>query len=302
LTTSITTITPTNLQVCFGSSNTYSTTPGMSNYQWTVSGGIITNGGGINDSTATVQWNSTTGTQISVSYNDASGCGGLAAATYSQVLNNCSDLKIEKSVDNSTPTPGETIHFTILVTNDGNTIFSNIEVSDVLPSGYNFISATASSGSFNQTTGLWVIPTIAENGQATLTMTVTVNGSGDYLNIATILNSNPTDVDLTNNTDDAIVTIECFTVYNEFSPNNDGVNDNFEIDCIGNYPNNHIEIYNRYGDIVYKKSSYNNDWNGLANVSGVVNGGEALPTGTYFYILTIDEINFKKSGWVYIAK
>lgn len=135
-----------------------------------------------------------------------------------------------------------------------------------------------------------------------MTMTVTVNSSGNYLNTATIVNSIPVDVDLNNNSDDESVTIECFTIYNEFSPNGDGVNDYFEIDCIENYPNNQIEIYNRYGSIVYQKRSYNNEWSGVANVSGILNKGEVLSSGTYFYILTIDDVNFKKTGWIYIAK
>jgi len=302
LSNSIANITPTNLQLCVGNSNTYTTTLGMSNYQWTVVGGVITSGGGVNDATVTVQWNATTGAEVSVTYDDALGCGGLAFGSFTQILDNCSDLVIEKSVDNSTPIPGETIHFTISVTNNGLSVFTNVEVNDILPSGYNFVSYTATSGSYSASNGMWLIPTIDQNEQVTMTMAVTVNSTGDYMNTATIVNSVPIDVDLNNNSDEQGVTIECFTIYNEFSPNGDGVNDYFEIDCIENYPNNKIEIYNRYGSIVYQKRSYNNEWSGVANVSGILNKGEVLSSGTYFYILTIDDVNFKKTGWIYIAK
>ena len=95
------------------------------------------------------------------------------------------------------------------------------------------------------------------------------------------------------------VTINSCLIQKGISPNNDGSNDFFDL---VNFNVSKLEIFNRYGNVVFKKSSYNNDWNGIANVSGIVNKGEVLPTGTYFYILTIDEINFKKTGWVYIAK
>ena len=296
------TTTDTTQEFCITDLNTYTTTIGMSNYQWTVVGGVITSGGGVNDASVTVQWNVTTGAEVSVTYDDALGCGGLAFGSFTQILDNCSDLVIEKSVDNSTPIPGETIHFTISVTNNGLSVFTNVEVSDVLPSGYNFVSYTATSGSYSASNGMWLIPAIDQNEQVTMTMAVTVNSTGDYMNTATIVNSVPIDVDLNNNSDEQGVTIECFTIYNEFSPNGDGVNDYFEIDCIENYPNNKIEIYNRYGSIVYQKRSYNNEWSGIANVSGILNKGEVLSSGTYFYILTIDDVNFKKTGWIYIAK
>ena len=66
--------------------------------------------------------------------------------------------------------------------------------------------------------------------------------------------------------------------YNSFSPNQDGVNDVFYIGNIGLYPDNSLEIYNRYGQKVLTKTPYNNDWAGNYL-------GNDLPSGTYFYIL-----------------
>ena len=67
-------------------------------------------------------------------------------------------------------------------------------------------------------------------------------------------------------------------IYNTFTPNNDGENDLWVIPNINKYPENKLEIYNRYGLLVFKKNSYNNEWNGTYF-------GEELPTGTYFYYL-----------------
>jgi gliding motility-associated-like protein len=66
--------------------------------------------------------------------------------------------------------------------------------------------------------------------------------------------------------------------YNTFTPNNDGINDVFYIANIEKYPDNTLTIYNRYGQKIYFKRSYKNDWDGNIN-------GEQVPTGTYFYVL-----------------
>jgi gliding motility-associated-like protein len=66
--------------------------------------------------------------------------------------------------------------------------------------------------------------------------------------------------------------------YNTFTPNGDGNNDTWVIGNIHKYPDNVLEIYNRYGQLVFKKHGYANDWSGSYL-------GEELPSGTYFYYL-----------------
>ena len=66
---------------------------------------------------------------------------------------------------------------------------------------------------------------------------------------------------------------------NGYSPNNDGENDFFVIHGLEFYPENQLRIYNRWGNIVYFKKNYANEWNG-ANTKG-----EELPDATYFVIL-----------------
>ncbi|RZJ54733.1 MAG: HYR domain-containing protein [Flavobacterium sp.] len=70
-----------------------------------------------------------------------------------------------------------------------------------------------------------------------------------------------------------------------FSPNNDGINDVWMIDDINQYPNNKVSIYNRWGDLVFQISGYNNTTNvftGIANKSKNL-GANELPEGTYFF-------------------
>jgi gliding motility-associated-like protein len=62
------------------------------------------------------------------------------------------------------------------------------------------------------------------------------------------------------------------------SPNGDMQNDFFVIKGIESYPNNLLTIYNRWGNVVYEQSGYNNEWQGQNNK------GEPLPDGTYYAI------------------
>lgn len=67
---------------------------------------------------------------------------------------------------------------------------------------------------------------------------------------------------------------------NIFTPNNDGINDQFEIPCISEKRSAYLVVYNRWGDEVYRSDNYQNQWKGT-------HAGAALPDGTYFYILQL---------------
>ena len=71
-----------------------------------------------------------------------------------------------------------------------------------------------------------------------------------------------------------------------FSPNGDGVYDVFAILNLKGL-NANVQIYNRWGNLVYSNENYQNDWSGIAN-QGLVLYGEELPAGTYFYIIQIE--------------
>jgi len=85
-----------------------------------------------------------------------------------------------------------------------------------------------------------------------------------------------------------------------FSPNGDNVNDYFVITCLQDFPNAVLEIFNRWGILVYKLEGYGNEsrygtdawWNGESNQSWTV-GSEKLNPGTYFYLLDFKDENKK---------
>jgi gliding motility-associated-like protein len=74
-----------------------------------------------------------------------------------------------------------------------------------------------------------------------------------------------------------------------FTPNNDGINDYFEILGLEFYPNNKLEVYNRWGELVYSASPYLNNWNGINTSNGVKLQSNVVQEDTYFYVLTLDE-------------
>jgi len=65
---------------------------------------------------------------------------------------------------------------------------------------------------------------------------------------------------------------------NIFSPNNDGINDLWNIGHLTDFVNNTVDIFNRYGQLVFHSLGYGAPWDGKQN-------GYPLPVGTYYYII-----------------
>jgi len=88
------------------------------------------------------------------------------------------------------------------------------------------------------------------------------------------------------------------TIPNTFTPNGDDFNDNFVIRGLTElYPENELQIFNRWGNIVFERKNYQNDWDGLFERTG-----EKVPDGTYFYKLEIEGPQGKalRSGYIVI--
>jgi gliding motility-associated-like protein len=90
--------------------------------------------------------------------------------------------------------------------------------------------------------------------------------------------------------------INWLDIHNVITPNGDGVNDGWVIDGIEEFPDNTIQLFNRWGDKVNAFERYNNTtqiWKG-DNFKH-----EPLPDGTYYYIVTIKD-GGTRTGWVLI--
>ncbi len=73
------------------------------------------------------------------------------------------------------------------------------------------------------------------------------------------------------------------------TPNGDGLNDFLHVKNIELYPQNTLIIFNRWGQEIFQKRNYANDWDGTID-------GKALPTGVYFYIFRIEGTSRPKTG------
>lgn len=238
----------------------------------TVSGGQadtakcgILNGGvsGINVSGGTpnyhYQWYDSTGTILtgdtlqtlnnigpgsySVLITDANGCTAIGPVTSTSFT----IASIAPVAANITPalsqgTPPLTVTFT--ASTSGATMF-----------GWNFGDGTFSTAQ-NPNPVIYNIP-----GTYTVTLTASNSACMDTATAIVII--------------DAPVSI---TIPNIYSPNGDGINDEFYIQCIG-IRTLHCDIFNRWGTLVYQLLAVDQKWD------GIMNNGNAATDGTYFYIL-----------------
>ena len=213
------------------------------------------------------------------------------------------DLEITKSVDVSRVLLGQRVTFEITVANlsDGRGI--DIVVSDPIDelSGFEIISTSTDVGTYDSSTGLWSIPEILGGESFTLSILVSTNRVGDLSNTASLVSSLPQDDSTENNTSTVEVIVsqsQCVdpgTLCNLFSPNGDGVNDVLLLVGSENYPNNTLQIFDRYGNSVFEANGYDNTWDGTGN-----NGN--LPKGTYYYVLNLGDGSEVSKGWIQIIR
>jgi gliding motility-associated-like protein/uncharacterized repeat protein (TIGR01451 family) len=233
---------------------------------------------------------------------DIDGDGDPDDRTVTEV-NSIVDIEVIKTVDITEPVVGDEVVFTIEVANVGNVNLVNVLIDEELPSGYAFVSATTTSGDYSELNGEWLIPEMGVGQVHILQITAEVLGIGNYVNVAFLSSiEDKTDDNPDNDSSEAVVEPICLTVYNEFSPNGDGINETFVIDCIERFPNNRLEVYNRWGNLVFAADSYKNDWGGTSNGRAVVSGSQDLPVGTYYYILDLRDGTEPRNGWLYINR
>lgn len=105
------------------------------------------------------------------------------------------DLSLTQTVSNATPNLGESVTFTITVSNAGPDPATGVSVLDALPDGLAFVSATPSVGTFSAATGIWTIGELAADSSATLQLTVTPTVAAELSNTAEVLTVDQFDPD-----------------------------------------------------------------------------------------------------------
>ncbi len=231
------------------------------------------------------------------------------------------------------------IDYTITIKNYGNLDLENIRIIENLdtvfpsPSTFSILSISNSNGlvvnaNFDGVNNVELLdPTqssllVSELKTIRLTLQINTNlPSAIYINqVYAFANAVNTSISVTDTSVDGnnpdpnndgipdeqsptIIEIAVF-VPSGFSPNGDNKNDEFIIVGLENYPNNKLEIYNRWGNLVFEQAPYDNKWKGsVRNTDAIVFGDGLLPSGTYFYLLDFGVPGVKQlTGYIVIRK
>ncbi len=198
-------------------------------------------------------------------------------------------LSIEKVGDQSLVTAGQSTTFTVTVTNNGplpigggaTIALEERPGAGVTITGYEILSGAATiSGNGNEatvtTTGeiavgsnivVRITADVASTASGTITNGIAVWAPGKDPNA-----DDPDDEDVAG----PIPVDATLVIPNLFTPNGDGLNDQFVIKNLLQYQHRELLVLNRWGNQVYKSANYNNDWD-----------GGTLGEGTYYYILRV---------------
>ncbi|ESU25279.1 hypothetical protein FLJC2902T_30870 [Flavobacterium limnosediminis JC2902] len=246
------------------------------------------------------------GGQVTVVFEEHVDQGSITQETYDLIRT----WTVTDTCGNSTVIT-QTVHVTVgnffsadnpdLCKND--TAYANFNLMSLLPAG-------------TEPGGQWVGVNIPGNtiNHANNTLNVTQLGVG-YYTLQYILTTEQSScprklefyVHVVNNCG---VLAECtINVFNGFSPDDDGQNDVLVIEGIECYLENNVQIYNRWGILVFDKSGYNNTsvvFSGKSEGRSTLNKNEMLPGGTYFYVLKYKDNEggnwHDKSGYLYLSR
>lgn len=139
------------------------------------------------------------------------------------VTPNATDLTLSKSINVTSPQVGDNVTFTLTVNNTSAVNATGVSVTDLLPGGLTFVSATPSVGTYNSTTGVWTVGAVNAGANATLTIVATVANNATKVNTAEITALDQFDTDSTPNNgvagedDRASVTVQPFLLSKRLS-------------------------------------------------------------------------------------
>ncbi|MFC3416723.1 DUF7507 domain-containing protein [Algoriphagus hitonicola] len=211
------------------------------------------------------------------------------------------NLNITKEATQDIIFEGDEFEYEIVVSNIGGFDARNVEITDQLPSGVEYISNEVVDNPSNAevsttvtgSTITWTIGFFPADATITFRVRVKAGAAGSVTNTV-VVGAEEEDTDESDNEDSDVSEIRPFRIPNVITPNNDGDNDTFEVQGLGKFVSNTITIFNRFGDHVLEQDNYNNDWDAPGQVAG-----------TYFYVLVaVDESGREHEfkGWIQVIK
>ena len=196
------------------------------------------------------------------------------------------DLMVKIASSNMKVLPGDQFSYIVTANNNSPVNGTNVHVVYTIPANLEYVHQVGASGevSYNAVTRTltWTISRITPNSPIILTVPVKAIKPGVVESNVSITGKEPDPI-MANNIDAAIQEVNPLIVPNIFTPNGDNVNDTFFIPGLETYSENELTIINRWGNHVYEKKDYKNDW-----------AGQGLVEGTYYYLLKVKN---KTGAW-----
>lgn len=109
------------------------------------------------------------------------------------------DIAVTQAINNTAPTVNDTVSITVNVTNNGPDSATGINITDLLPSGLQFVSFSTLYGTYTNSNGIWFIENLLNGETATLTIIARAFTVGNYTNIANVISLTEYDWNTTNN-------------------------------------------------------------------------------------------------------
>jgi gliding motility-associated-like protein/uncharacterized repeat protein (TIGR01451 family) len=210
------------------------------------------------------------------------------------------DLSITKEVEGAEWYEGDEVEFVLVVSNTGKTMATEVVAEDVLPTGMKYLSSevvglsTQAVVSGQQISWKFAELKPGESVQIRIRVKLEslVGGMDQVLINTASVSSSKHEMSPVDNSSSVSIKVRPFMIPNTITPNGDRRNDEFVINGLGKFVSNELIIFNRWGDHVYQKKGYQNDWN-----------AEGLVDGTYFYVLTATDESGKShefKGWIQV--
>ncbi|MDL2141578.1 gliding motility-associated C-terminal domain-containing protein [Flavobacterium tructae] len=203
---------------------------------------------------------------------------------------------------------GETITYNFTATNTGNVALTNVYIVDPLT------GITMTGGPINLAVG--------EEDSTSFTGTYSIVqadiNSGSISNQAEVFGTSPDHIEVKDKSDDSSVLGDKPTVlslqgcvikvFNAVSINGDSKNERFYIQGLECYPDNTVQIFNRWGVLVFDRDHYNNNdivFRGISEGRVTIKDSDGLPEGTYYYIIKYKDNQsnpHQEAGYLYLTK
>ncbi|OXA84096.1 T9SS type B sorting domain-containing protein [Flavobacterium hercynium] len=272
--------------------------------------GITLNGDGTIDVAPGTKGGPYTVTYQICEANDLTNCSTATLNIFVQVpaLTLLKTVQFNDSNGNGYAEVGETLSYHFSITNNGNTDLENIIIEDPLP------GIVMSGGPINLAVG----QTDDYSFTASYTLTQTDLIAGNVSNQATTSGISKTGIivfdksDPENRNTDNPTIIELsgcvIEIFNAVSADGDDMNKRFYIKNLECYPDNSVQIFNRWGVLVFEREHYNNNdiaFRGISEGRVTVKDSKGLPEGTYYYILRYKDRQsnpHQEAGYLYLTK